>query len=125
VGAYAILGTEMCINQTNYGLKARPEVGDWFLFLSIGDLVEHLRQLSYGTIFDTITTETLRGTEVVLPAADVLRVFEQLAAPLFKKALANLRENRSLSLLRDTILPKLISGEIRVPVNGVSTEGPA
>jgi type I restriction enzyme S subunit len=43
-----------------------------------------------------------------------MRSFEKLARPLFERIVANTREAQSLATLRDTLLPKLISGELRV-----------
>jgi len=56
VGSYCILSEPMAMNQTNYGLKAKEQESDYFVFFSLASLVEQLKQASYGTIFDTITT---------------------------------------------------------------------
>jgi type I restriction enzyme S subunit len=46
---------------------------------------------------------------------EILRAFEEVAAPMIERIVANTSESRTLIALRDTLLPKLISGEIRVP----------
>ncbi len=53
-------------------------------------------------------------SRVLLPPVEVCRRFEALAAPLYAKVLQNLRESRILTAIRDALLPKLMSGEIRV-----------
>jgi type I restriction enzyme S subunit len=117
VGALAILAEPMCISQTNYGLKAVNGVPDNFLRFAVEGAVEGLQQESYGTIFDTITTKNLSATQVVLPAPPVLAAFADRTDPLMNGVLMNLRLIETLAEARDTLLPKLLSGEIRVKVD--------
>jgi type I restriction enzyme S subunit len=120
VGALAVLSRPMCMSQTSYGLKAKAGVGDAYLRFAVQNSVSSLQQQSYGTIFDTVTTKNLRTTRVVLPPAPLLRAFEEVVNPILGRVLSNLCENRTLSSLRDALLPKLLSGEIRLPANGRS-----
>ena len=113
VGSYCLLGRTMAMNQTNYGLKAKNNVGDYFVFFSTMQLIEYLRQQAYGTIFDTITTKTFRDTMTVQPPEHVLKVFERVVEPVMQRVLSNEQQSRTLAGLRDTLLPKLLSGEIR------------
>jgi type I restriction enzyme S subunit len=114
VGSYCLLGIEMAMNQTNYGLRAKSGVGDYFIFFSIAEMIEHLRQHAYGTIFDTITTKTFQDTKTVRPSAPILDRFQEMTAPIMAKVLGNERQSRTLTALRDTLLPQLISGALRV-----------
>jgi type I restriction enzyme S subunit len=116
VGSYCILSREMAINQTNYGLKAKPECGDFFVFFSVSNLVNQMNQHSYGTIFDTITTKTFDEMKIPLPSNSLIKSFEAKVAPTIARILLNLQESRSLVDIRDTLLPKLISARIRIPV---------
>jgi type I restriction enzyme, S subunit len=115
VGSYCLLGREMAMNQTNYGLKAKAGVGDYFVYFALASLVGLLQQQSYGTIFDTVTTKTFQGTSIVHPTPSVILRFEQLVTPLMDRILLNLQQARTLAALRDALLPRLISGELRVP----------
>ncbi|MCL4489567.1 MAG: restriction endonuclease subunit S [Chloroflexi bacterium] len=114
VGGYCLLGRPMAMNQTNYGLKAKEGVGDYFVYYSLAHLVADLRQQVYGTIFDTVTTRTFQGSLAVKAPSPVVDAFQRQATPLMDKVLANQREIRTLAALLDTLLPKLISGEIHV-----------
>jgi len=115
VGAHCLLGDPMTMNQTNYGLKAKKGVGDYFVYFSLKNLVERLRQQSYGTIFDTITTKTFRDTICIQPPHNLISAFENQIYPIMDATLNNQHQSRTLAELRDTLLPKLISGEVRVP----------
>ncbi len=116
VGSYCMLPREMAINQTNYGLKTKFEVGDFFVFFSISSLVNEMRQHSYGTIFDTITTTTFEEMGISIPPRGLITSFEELVGKLMVKILTNLEESNTLASIRDGLLPKLMSGKIRIPV---------
>jgi type I restriction enzyme, S subunit len=69
----------------------------------------------HGAVFDTITRDTLRGVSVATPDRELIRAFETEVATLLQRILVSLRESRTLASIRDTLLPRLISGELRVP----------
>lgn len=114
VGNYSILSKEMTINQTNYGLKIKNCNGDIFLFLLISNIIDQLQQSSYGTIFDTITTRTFRDMLVTFPPIEIIEMFDTQVKPFMEKILKNLYEIKILSKIRDSLLPKLITGQIKV-----------
>jgi type I restriction enzyme S subunit len=109
-----MLGKPMTMNQTNYGLKAKDGVGDYFIYFTLSEMVEQLKQQSYGTIFDTITTKTFQSALCAQPSIDVIQKFEGQVAPLIDAILNNQKEARTLGSLRDSLLPKLMRGEVRV-----------
>jgi type I restriction enzyme S subunit len=115
VGAYALLGCEMTINQSTYGLKSKDNNADYYLYFTIARFIELLRQHSYGTVFNTITTKTFKSIKIIIPERNVLNRFNQVVSPFMEKVVNNQLENRTLATLRDTLLPKLMSGEVRVP----------
>ena len=117
VGSYCILSREMAINQTNYGLKAKSGIGDFFIFFSISNLVIQMKQNAYGTIFDTITTKTFKEMKISIPPESMVRSFDNKVNSLISKILHNLEESYTLATIRDALLPKLMSGEIRVSTN--------
>ncbi|GIV89161.1 MAG: restriction endonuclease [Chloroflexus sp.] len=114
VGSYCLLGIDMAINQTNYGIRGKNGVGSYFVFFSVAEMVEHLRQHAYGTIFDTITTKTFQDAKSVKPPQSLLAIFERYVEPLMGRVLSNEQVSRTLAGLRDALLPKLISGALRV-----------
>lgn len=68
-----------------------------------------------GTVFGSMGKKEFHGIKVVAPAEDVIHAFEHAIAPQ-NKQIENLeRQTASLAALRDTLLPKLLSGELRVP----------
>lgn len=67
-----------------------------------------------GTTMPIINKSSFMEIEVISPPSDALKEFENKLMEWDEKALANTLENQTLSTLRDTLLPKLISGEVRV-----------
>lgn len=114
VGNLAIAGRDMTFNQSCYALRGKNGSGDYFVFLSAQRMVEQLKAMAHGSVFSTITRQTFDAVRVVLPPEHVCQKFEQSTVGLFDALLSNVNESRSLAQLRDTLLPKLISGELRV-----------
>ena len=61
-----------------------------------------------------VTAQDLRRLKTVFPSDVVLQAFNRVVEPLFQSVYGNSCESRTLATLRDTLLPKLISGELRV-----------
>lgn len=109
VGRVAMTTGDMAANQSCYALVSRHPYETYHRAKSAAAL---LRAHAHGSIFDTITRDTLEGLEVSIPS-DVRR-FDVAVAPLYAMVLSNACESQTLVRLRDTLLPKLTSGEIRV-----------
>jgi len=113
VGRLALVGREMAMNQSCYGLRGKADDA-YFTYFSTYRLVEQLKQRSHGSVFDTITTETMRGVFVVYPDKNTIQAFETVLTPLMNRIKANLKQEQTLTALRDTLLPRLISGQLRI-----------
>lgn len=73
-----------------------------------------LASMNAGSAVPSMTTDILNAMEVVIPSASVLEAFESLVAPMYGAMEANNVQSQALSKMRDTLLPKLMSGEIDV-----------
>lgn len=113
VGNFCILSQEMAISQSNYGLKSKLGF-DCFIFQMVKNMIVMMKAFSYGTVFDTITTKTFQEMEIIIPENRTIQEFENLVQPLYSKILINQLHNQSLTQLRDTLLPKLMSGQLEV-----------
>ena len=101
------------MNQTCYALTSTTGT-PFFLYCQLQNGIGALVHAAHGSVFDTITTSTFANSNVVLPQKPVLESFERVVSPLFKRVLMNTEESRTLTTLRDALLPKLISGVLRV-----------
>ncbi|SNX75044.1 type I restriction modification DNA specificity protein [Cereibacter ovatus] len=114
VGNLAVAGRDMTFNQSCYGLRGAGSVGDYATFLIAQNMVSQLQAMAHGSVFSTITRQTFESLSLPMPTDKILRAFEDAVSPLFDKILANVLESRTLAQTRDLLLPRLMSGEIRI-----------
>ena len=114
VGRLALVGRDMAMNQSCYGLRGKAG-DDYFTYFSTYRLVETLKRRTHGSVFDTITRDTLAGVSIVYPDVLVIQAFENLMSPVMERLKENLMQAQTLATLRDTLLPRLISGQLRLP----------
>jgi type I restriction enzyme S subunit len=79
-----------------------------------------------GTVFGSISKKDFHNIQRVTPPSHLITTFEGLVMPIDEKVFVCEREARNLATLRDTFLPKLLSGELRVPdaVNLIEDDAP-
>ncbi|MDY0311415.1 MAG: restriction endonuclease subunit S [Desulfobacterales bacterium] len=82
-----------------------------FHFLQFLDL----RLFDAGSAVPTLNRNHVHNLPILLPQNDIVAVFDRLSVDFLKKQKQNDEQSKTLSTLRDTLLPKLISGELRVP----------
>ena len=114
VGKYAMLSRAMTFSQSNYGIIPKGHQHYYFVYLLLAYIVDELLAAAYGSVFDTITTRTFEDVTIKLPTMDIIAEFESEITPIFDKKLNNVKQIKTLEQLRDTLLPKLMSGEVRV-----------
>ena len=114
VGRLACLGIPMAMNQTCYGIRGTDSYPDYFTYLNIRMTVAELQQRTHGTIFDTITRHTFQLVDTIIPPPKLADTFETVVQPIMNRILSNLQESRTLTAVRDTLLSKLIAGDLRV-----------
>lgn len=114
VGRVALVGVPMAMNQSCYGLRGKRECTDTYTYFATRRLVSVLRQHAHGSVFDTITRATFEGVAVPHPPAPVIEAYENLVEPLMMRIRAAVLESLSLSVIRDALLLKLMSGELRI-----------
>jgi type I restriction enzyme S subunit len=113
VGRLAITAQPMAMNQSCYGLEAK--CGTFYTFYAVKNAIAELQQNTHGAVFDTITQDTFKSVKVVCPSEESIQRFEHSITPLMSRIETNLRESQTLAQLRDALLPRLISGQLRVP----------
>lgn len=112
-----LFGREMAMNQTCYALVSKTKT-PFALYCQLRQEMDGLVRAAHGSVFDTITTNTFANTKILLPCLRLLKTFEATASPIFQRMLENLEESHTLAAMRDSLLPKLISGELRVRSSG-------
>ncbi|EFC6080052.1 TPA: restriction endonuclease subunit S [Escherichia coli] len=114
VGKYALLARDMAFSQSNYGIVSKIGSYPFFIYLLVGFIVDDLLTAAYGSVFDTITTRTFESVNLKFPSLNSIEKFNEEISPIFSKKETNTQQIKTLENLRDTLLPKLMNGEVRV-----------
>lgn len=114
VGRLALVGRPMAMNQSCYGLSPANGVTPSFLYFSARKVVSELQARAHGSVFDTITRDTLDSISVIKTDNACIQAYETAAGSFLEKIKGNLIEANKLQRIRDYLLPKLISGELRI-----------
>ena len=105
----------MAMNQSCYGLRGKRGRIGAYTYFATRQLVSVLRQHAHGSVFDTITRETFEGVNISVPPEPLIEAYETAVEPLIMRMRTALLQSGALAAARDALLPKLISGELRVP----------
>jgi len=114
IGYLAITDIPVAVNQGFIAMVCDRELPSFYVLQWARHNMETIIGNANGTTFLEISKKNFRPIEVIVPPKVVLDRFVGLVAPLYRRIASNLKESRTLSTLRDTLLPKLLSGEIRV-----------
>ena len=114
VGYLAITQIPMAVNQGYIAMKCEDRLSNWFVYLWAKENRALISQNANGSTFQEISKKNFRPLPILVPDTDTRDVFDSLVKPLFDRIVANEREIRTLAQTRDLLLPKLMSGEIRV-----------
>ena len=114
IGYLAIAEVPVSINQGFIAMKPKTGISNIFLLLWASVAREEIVSRANGSTFLEISKANFRPIPLIKPTAEVMQEFDQLARPLYEKVANCMRESRTLSQVRDLLLPRLISGKIRV-----------
>jgi type I restriction enzyme S subunit len=114
IGYLAIAEIPVAVNQGFIAMKPRRDMSNLFLLRWARSAHEDIVSQANGSTFLEISKSSFRAIRTVAPAASVMDAFDRISRSMYRKVVEHERESRTLAVLRDTLLPKLISGELRV-----------
>jgi len=116
-GSYAQISADGLTGSTGFA-ALRPSKYQYSEFLYLAatapENIDRLAHLADGAAYPAVRPEVVAATQVVKPDDEVMRSFSCVASPMLSKVAANEAETGTLAALRETLLPKLISGELRL-----------
>jgi type I restriction enzyme S subunit len=112
-GRRVVADDTYCLGRGVCAIRPRI-VSRTFLYQIINTGLDRLLSKTTGSVFPSLSGPDIRRFSVLVPDRQIARAFERIAEPLTERAEANVRASRTLAALRDTLLPQLISGELRV-----------
>lgn len=115
IGYLAIAQVPVAINQGFIGLAPTAEVGSAYLYCWCKANMDKIVANANGSTFQEISKKNFRPITSPLPAdRRLISAFVDVAEPLFARLIAGASENRTLAETRDYLLPRLMSGTVRV-----------
>ncbi|HNP82730.1 MAG TPA: restriction endonuclease subunit S [Nitrospira sp.] len=127
-GSYAFILVDGLTGSTGFAvLRPRSDKYAEFVYLAAtaADNIDALAHLADGGAYPAVRPEVVATTQVARPKDDVLEAFSRATGSMLRKIAGNGHESRTLAALRDMLLPKLISGELRVPEGTIKLGGRA
>ena len=112
IGRVGIAGTELTTNEAIARFITSDENREYTYFLLKGYNYEKLGSTS--SIATAVNSKIIKAMVVLMPDKEILKAFSSLTKPYFDQILRNEQESIRLTILRDTLLPKLMSGELKI-----------
>ena len=114
LGKISMVLRSFAANQSVIGLVPKAELSNNFIFLWLKENINALISMQTGGAQQHINSNDVKSFDVIVPDTVALSLFRRKIDPLMLKISQNCFQINTLNKLRDTLLPKLISGEIRV-----------
>ena len=117
IGYLAIAQIPTAVNQGFIAMNCHKRLSNLFVWLWTQANMEAVLRNANGSTFQEISKANFRPITVTVPKPDILRAFDEIVGPLLDRIITNEKENRSLVVTRDFLLPKLMSGEVHMKEN--------
>ena len=124
VGKVSMAGIPMAMNQSCYALKGKQNLSQEFIYLILKSSIENFIKQSHGAVFNSIIVDTFKNIKTWLPPlnGEKIKETESILCELFNIILVKQKQNIALVKTRDTLLPKLMGGEIDMDREGANNE---
>jgi type I restriction enzyme S subunit len=112
VGYLALAKVPLAINQGYIAMKCEKALPPEFVLQWCVHHMDDIKQRASGSTFAEISKKNFKPISVIAPNEEVLIAYQKLVKPLYDAITSNVRQSEQLATLRDTLLPKLLSGEL-------------
>lgn len=115
-GSFSLIAQPGLTGSTGFAvLRPRKSTYEEYVYLAATsrENIERLSHLADGAAYPAVQPDVVLATVVVQPTESVIQCFSEAVKPLMARAAANWRESDTLGAIRDTLLPKLIAGELQ------------
>jgi len=114
IGYLAITEIPLAINQGYIAIVCDKMVSNYFIYLWCKANMEGIKNSGNGSVFQEIAKSVFKEISITIPPSPLLDNFDKTVNPVFSKIKTNQQQISTLEKLRDTLLPKLMSGKVRV-----------
>lgn len=115
IGYLAIAKIPLAVNQGYIAMLPGGELSPLYLYFWCHQNMEAIKNRANGSTFMEISKKAFRPIPALVPSLDVMSRFSETVEPIFERITENERQAQTLTQLRDTLLPRLISGQLRLP----------
>jgi type I restriction enzyme S subunit len=115
VGKCALVAEPMAMNQSCYGINGIEGISDEFIYYLTRYQVSDLQKRGHGSVFNTITRDTFKSIIFPFAGGEITQKFSEIITPYLNRVSLNNYQNIELAKARDVLLPKLISGQLKLP----------
>jgi type I restriction enzyme S subunit len=115
VGYLALAKIPLAINQGYIALQCKKTISPEFAIQWLDSIMEEIKGISGGTTFAEISKKTFKSVDLLVPSMEVVKSYTEVVAGFYQKISKNVEQSNSLIKTRDSLLPKLISGEVSLP----------
>ncbi|PKM80378.1 MAG: restriction endonuclease subunit S [Firmicutes bacterium HGW-Firmicutes-13] len=119
LGQVSLLEIDACANQSVIGILENDVLPYGYIYPYIKEIINEIISHQTGGAQQHINKGNVESTCIIIPPLEVLNNYKAIVNPVYDMIRNNCFENKAVSAIRDTLLPKLMSGEIRVPVEKV------
>lgn len=116
IGYLAITDIPLAINQGYIAVICDKFVPNFFMYLWCKVNMEKIKNAGNGSVFQEISKSSFKTLEIKIPHKDILFDFDRMVLPMFMKIKQNQKQIHNLKKLCNILLPKLMSGEVRVEI---------
>jgi len=112
---------EKCsINEHVYRIRTNKRLSQEYLYfwMTAELALAEMRIKGTGVAIPGLNSTAVRSLAVLVPPSPIVEAFTRQVSPLVTRILANAKQSRTLATLRDTLLPKLLSGELSINLPG-------
>ena len=114
IGYIAIASDEVTTNQGFKSVVPKPAIGTAYVYYFLKHNLPVIEGMASGSTFKEVSGSTMKNVPAVIPDTETLTCLNDFCAPIFAHQRTLEEQNQSLAALRDSLLPKLMSGEIDV-----------
>jgi type I restriction enzyme S subunit len=115
IGYLAIAQVPMAINQGYIAMLPNSQLPPLFMLFWCRQNMETIKSRANGSTFMEISKKAFRPIPILVPSVTIIDAFVDIAGVLFDRLVENEKQAQSIATLRDTLLPRLISGQLRLP----------
>jgi len=114
VGRLGIISDFMCGNRAVIGIELKEQQNLSYIHQYLKSRQTEFPDMAVGSVQKNLYVSILENLDIIIPSKEVLEKFAAICIPFYDQIKTNCVENNNLSSIRDTLLPKLMNGEIEV-----------